>query len=58
VPAVPIHVQEKIQPQAIVEDVKGRAKQGKPVYDLFADFNGLNDFEKTLQFYQHDQHWT
>src|SRR5215831_16527650 len=36
VPAVPIHVQEKIHPRAIVEDVKGWAKQGKPVYDLFA----------------------
>jgi adenine-specific DNA-methyltransferase len=58
VPAVPIHVQEKIHPLAIIEDVKRWAKQGKPVYDLFADFNGLDDFEKILQFYQHDQHWT
>src|SRR5262245_9457371 len=58
VPAVPIHVQEKIHPQAIVEDVKGWAKQGKPVCDLFADFNGLDDFAKKLEFYQHDQHWT
>src|SRR5688572_15975396 len=58
VPVVPIHVQEKIQPQAIVEDVKARAKQGKPVCDLFADFNGLDDFAKKLEFYQHDQHWT
>src|ERR1700710_2960763 len=40
VPAVPIHVQEKVHPQAIIEAVKGWAKQGKPVvYDLFADFN-------------------
>jgi adenine-specific DNA-methyltransferase len=58
VPAVPIHVQEKIHPQAIVEDVKRWAKQGKPVCDLFADFNGLDDFSKKLEFYQHDQHWT
>jgi adenine-specific DNA-methyltransferase len=58
VPAVPIHVQEKIQPQAIIESVKSWAKQGKPVYDLFADFNGLDDFSKRLEFYQHDQHWT
>src|SRR5260370_10461761 len=56
--AVPIHVQEKIHPQAIVEAVKGWAKQGKPVADLFADFNGLDDFAKKLEFYQHDQHWT
>jgi adenine-specific DNA-methyltransferase len=58
VPAVPLHVQEKIHPQAIVEDVRARAKQGKPVYDLFADFNGLDDFAKKLEFYEHDQHWT
>src|SRR6185295_15139844 len=58
VPAVPIHVQEKIHPQAIIEAMKGWAKQGKPVADLFADFNGLDDFAKKLEFYQHDQHWT
>jgi len=61
VPAVPIHVQEKIHPQAIVEDVKRRAgSRQRPVQqpDLFADFNGLDDLAKKLEFYQHDQHWT
>jgi adenine-specific DNA-methyltransferase len=58
VPTVPIHVQEKIHPQAIIEAMKAWAKQGKPVADLFADFNGLDDFAKKLEFYQHDQHWT
>ncbi|MDY3555755.1 site-specific DNA-methyltransferase [Gemmata sp. JC717] len=59
VPVVPIHVQEKVHPQAVIEAVKEWAKQGKPVvYDLFADFNGLDDFSKKLEFYQHDQHWT
>src|SRR5881227_727996 len=61
VPAVPLHVQEKIQPQAIVEDVKRRAARRQPAVaqpDLFADFNGLDDFAKKLEFYQHDQHWT
>jgi adenine-specific DNA-methyltransferase len=58
VPAVPLHVQEKIHPQAIVEDVKAWARQGPPVADLFADFNGLDDFARKLEFYQHDQHWT
>ena len=57
-PTVPIHVQEKIHPQAIIEAVQAWAKQGKPVLDLFADFNGLDDFAKKLEFYQHDQHWT
>ncbi|WP_165227538.1 site-specific DNA-methyltransferase [Aquisphaera insulae] len=62
VPAVPLHVQEKIHPQAIVEDLKRRASAAKPgavtQLDLFADFNGLDDFAKKLEFYQHDQHWT
>src|SRR3954464_8624081 len=46
VPAVPIHVQEKIHPQAIVEDVKRRAARREPAGaqpDLFSDFNGLDD---------------
>jgi adenine-specific DNA-methyltransferase len=58
VPAVSIHVQEKVHPQAIVENVLARARKGKPAVDLFSDFNGLDDFAKKLEFYQHDQHWT
>src|SRR5437867_588280 len=58
VPAVPLHVHEKLHPQAIVEDVKRRAARRQPggtQLDLFADFNGLDDFQKKLEFYQH---WT
>ncbi|MDY3558580.1 site-specific DNA-methyltransferase, partial [Gemmata sp. JC673] len=61
VPAVPIYVQEKIHPQAIIEDVRERATEKPPAgtqLSLFDDFNGIGDFQKTLQFYQHDQHWT
>lgn len=64
VPAVPIHVHEKVHPQAIIEDVRAWAavsptrQQGHRQPDLFADFNGLDDFAKKLEFYQHDQHWT
>jgi adenine-specific DNA-methyltransferase len=58
VPAVPIHVQEKIHPRAIIEAMKAWAMPGKPVADLFTDFNGLDDFAKKLEFYQHDQNWT
>src|SRR3954451_21537240 len=44
VPAVPLHAQEKIHPQAIVEDVRRRAADHKheSQLDLFADFNGLD----------------
>jgi adenine-specific DNA-methyltransferase len=59
VPAVPIYVQEKIHPRALIEDIRARAEAGRPkAVDLFSDFNGLDDFAKKLEFYQHDQHWT
>jgi adenine-specific DNA-methyltransferase len=60
VPAVPIYIQEKIHPQAIVEDLRESAAAGKARQpDLFADFNGLEgEPGKRTEFYQHDQHWT
>ncbi len=58
VPAVPIYIQEKIHPQAIIEDVKARAKKDAPPpqLDLFSDFNGI-EFEDLIEFYQHDSNW-
>ncbi len=58
VPAVPIYIQEHIQPQAIVELVKAEAKKEQPQQmGLFADFNGL-DFAERVDFYRHEQRWT
>jgi len=54
---VPLHVQEKIHPQAILEMIRRAGSRQRPV-DLFADFNGLDDFARKLEFYQHDQRWT
>lgn len=60
VPGVPIYIQEKIQPQALIEglraDVK-RQREGGYQPDMFADFNGIS-FEQMVEFYQHEQHWT
>ncbi len=61
VAAVPIYIQEKIHPHAIVEDVKAQArkqdqKSGQATLDLFADFNGI-EFDQQIDFYQHDQKW-
>jgi adenine-specific DNA-methyltransferase len=56
VPAVPIYVQEKIHPRAILDDLRAHIAASKPADNLFADFNGLDDFQKKLEFYQHDQH--
>lgn len=32
--------------------------QATAQFDLFADFNGLEDKEAATEFYAHDQHWT
>ncbi len=61
VPVVPIYIQEKIHPQAIVDDLLRQHASGGLLgaqLDLFADFNGLDDFDKKVDFYHHDQHWS
>ena len=58
VPVVPVYIQEKIHPQALIEDFRRTAKEGQPAQvDLFADFNGLK-FEETVDFYHHEQNWS
>lgn len=63
VPIVPIYIQEKIHPQAIIEDFRKDADRD-PSNDnddfggLFSDFNGLpDDFADRVDFYQHDANW-
>src|SRR6266849_6893691 len=54
VPAVPIYIQEKIHPHALIEDLRAEAKkngQGESL-SLFADFNGIK-FEDLVDFYAH-----
>ena len=64
VPVVPIYIQEKIHPQAIIEDFRRSAeKDAKKTSDdfggLFADFNGLPaDFDQRVDFYHHEGHWS
>src|ERR1700730_11723190 len=45
VPVVPIYIQEKVHPQAIVENLRETAKAGQPEPELalFSDFNGMTD---------------
>ena len=58
----PIYIQEKVHPKAIIDglqkEARSRAEAAADAPDLFADFNGLNDPEARLEFYQHDQHWS
>ncbi len=60
VPAVPIYIQEKVHPQAIIEHLRSTAKAGErePELTLFDDFNGLDDFDKKVDFYRWEQHWS
>lgn len=64
VPAVPIYIQEKIHPQAIIEDFRKDADRDPGNDDadfggLFSDFNGLpEDFAERIDFYQHDANWS
>jgi adenine-specific DNA-methyltransferase len=59
VPAVPIYIQEKIHPQAIIEDLRAEAKKAKKEDQLalFSDFNGIK-FEDLIEFYRHEANWS
>jgi len=60
VPAVPIYIQEKIHPQAIIENLRDRRgledRAGLGQIPLFSDFNGIG-FEDLIDFYKHQQNW-
>jgi len=60
IPVVPVYIQEKIHPQALVENLRDTARVGEPEPELslFADFNGIDDFEKRVDFYHHEGHWS
>ena len=59
VPVVPIYIQEKIHPQAIIDALPRMEKAGDDQPDLFADFNGLPaDFDQRVDFYKHDGNWS
>ena len=59
VPAVPVYIQEKIHPQAVIENVRAEAKKAAPEQELslFSDFNGIK-FEDLIEFYSHEQNWS
>jgi adenine-specific DNA-methyltransferase len=63
VPAVPVYIQEKIHPHAIIEDFRRTADRRTDNDDqqlgLYGDFNGLPaEFDKRVDFYHHDGHWS
>jgi adenine-specific DNA-methyltransferase len=60
VQAPPLYIQEKVHPQALIEDIRRRAahRPDAAMPDLFGDFNGLTDKAAATDFYRHDQHWS
>jgi adenine-specific DNA-methyltransferase len=67
VDSVPIYIQEKIQPEAIVRDLLRRSEAMRhereererfTIPDLFRDFNGLSEPGAEFVFYQHDKNWS
>jgi adenine-specific DNA-methyltransferase len=59
VPVVPVYIQEKIHPQAIIDALPRIEPSGDGQPNLFADFNGgPQDFAQKVDFYHHEQNWT
>src|SRR5207253_2128597 len=58
VPVVPIYIQEKIHPQAIIDGMPRIDQQGADQTNFFADFNGgPTQFEQKVDFYHHEHNW-
>ena len=57
VPAVPIYIQEKIHPKALIEALRAEKGEAETQLNLWGDFNGI-EFEDLVDFYQHDQNWS
>jgi adenine-specific DNA-methyltransferase len=62
VPVVPIYIQEKIHPPAILQELRPDGAKPEPAEQLAffkTDFNGTgDDFSKKVDFYRWPQHWT
>lgn len=59
VAAVPVYIQEKVEPRALVENLRQTAGRGadEPELTLFDDFDGL-EFEQLVDFYAHEGNWS
>ena len=59
----PVYIQEKVEPKAVIaalqRDSRARARAAETdAPDLFAGFDGPDDPEARLEFYQHEQPWS
>ena len=61
VPVVPIYIQEKVHPQAILEDLPRAAREEDETAPrlYYTDFNGgPKEFEQKVDFYKFDNNWS
>ncbi len=61
VPVVPVYIQEKIHPHALIDDflVSARTAPAEEQLTFFGDFNGgPADLDKKLDFYHYQQNWS
>ncbi len=56
-PSLPIYIQEKIDPKAIIKNLQKSAEATDPAQKLFSDFDGL-DAAKQTEFYEHSANWS
>ncbi len=57
VTSVPIYIQEKIHPKALIEALRTEKTSTEVQLNLWGDFDGIQ-FEDLVEFYQHEQHWS
>ena len=62
VPACPSTSRRRFIPRRSSTTCAAQARQGeardRQSIDLFADFNGIDDFEERVDFYHHEQNWS
>ena len=58
VPTVPIYIQEKLLPEALIRDLRRVAAGSEPQADLFGGFDRIADPETKLEFYEHAENWS
>ena len=59
VETVPIYIQEKVLPEALIRDLQRQSRHGtEPQADLFGGFDRIADAETKLEFYAHAENWS
>ena len=59
VPTVPIYIQEKVLPEALIRDLMRISRDRVvPHTDLFGGFDRIIDAETRLEFYRHAENWS